>query len=114
MADWIRQIITLILQAVIGAIFVHIGAKLAGISKATFMKAFEVALIGAILALILGLISGWGALLAFILVIAVIKYVYNTSWSKAIIAWILYIVVIIIVVVVLGVLIGAAFYFALT
>lgn len=114
MVNWTVQIGNLIISVIIGTIFIHIGAKLAKISDATILKAFEVALIGAILALILGLVSFWGSLLALILVIAIIKYVYSTTWGKAFIAWILYIIVFIIVMVVLAVIIGVATYMALT
>ena len=113
LVDWTGQILTLLISAIIGTIFVHIGAKLAKISDATIMKAFEVALIGAILSMILGLIIPLGGLIGFILVIAVIKYIYDTSWGKAIVAWIIYIVVLIIVIVILGVIIGAALFMAM-
>lgn len=112
MVNWTGQILTLIISAIIGAIFIHIGAKVARIADATFLKAFEAALIGAILALILGLLTSWGSIIAFILVIAVIKFVYNTTWGKAFIAWLIYIIVIIIVIVIIVVLVGAALFMA--
>lgn len=112
MVDWTSQIFTLIFSAIIGSIFIYIGAKVAKIEDATFLKAFEAALIGAILALILGLITTWGSIIAFILVIAVIKFVYNTSWGKAFIAWLVYFIVLIIIVVIIVVIIGAALFMA--
>ena len=113
MVDWVSQIGGLVLYTIVGTIFIHIGAKIAKIDGATIMKAFEVALIGAILALILGLITAWGGLIAFILVIVIIKYIYNTTWGKSVLAWIIYIVVLIIVAVVVGIILGAAFFMAL-
>jgi hypothetical protein len=108
LVDWTSEILRLIVTVIVGTIFIHIGAKLAKISNATIMKAFEVALIGAILSMILGFIIPLGGLIGFILVIAVIKYIYDTSWGKAIVAWILFIIVIIVVIVILGVIAGAA------
>ncbi len=110
MVDWTGQIVGLIVIAIIGTIFIHIGAKLARISNATIMKAFEVALIGAILYVILSNIISLGGLIGFILVIAVIKYIYNTSWGKAFVAWILFIIVIIVVILILGTILGVALF----
>lgn len=96
--DITSAIISIILWTIIGGIFIYIGAKLAKISDATFLKAFEAAFIGAILSLILTYISPvYGGIIAWILVIPIIKYVYNTTWVKAFIAWIIYFIVLIIV-----------------
>jgi len=111
LVDWTSAIINLILGAIIGAIFIHIGAKLAKIDGATFMKAFEVALIGAILSLIFSYASAtYGSIIAWILVIPVIKFIYDTTWGKAIIAWIIYFIALVIVVaLIVALIVGAAF-----
>ncbi|MBU7047039.1 MAG: hypothetical protein HXS54_11455 [Theionarchaea archaeon] len=110
LVDWTGQILGLIIIAIIGTIFIHIGAKLAGISNATITKAFEVALIGAVLFVILNNIISIGGLIGLILLIAVIKYIYDTSWGKAIVAWILFIIVIIVVIVILVTIAGVTIF----
>lgn len=96
--DITTAILNIILSTIIGGIFIYIGAKVAKISDATFLKAFEAAFVGAILSLILTYISPlYGGIIAFILVWPVIKYIYNTTWVKAFIAWIIYFIVLIIV-----------------
>ncbi|MBU7012560.1 MAG: hypothetical protein HXS46_17905 [Theionarchaea archaeon] len=104
MVDWTTLGIGFIVNLIVGTIILHIAASLVKIDDATIVKAFMVALIAAILSAILGLAGVWGGLVAFILVIAIIKFIYDTSWLKAFITWIVYIIIVIIV----GLILGAA------
>lgn len=85
-----------ILAALIAAFFMWIGAKMAGIKEATFGKSL-IAAIGAefiiwIFSLILSVIPVIGTVIGFIVgltfAIFVIKGTYNTSFGKALVAWV--------------------------
>lgn len=99
----IAVLLLLILLLVIAAFFLWIGAKLAGIQNATFGKAVVAALVSvialAVLQVITSIIPFLGGLVGFLLGILVsiyiIKAVFDTSWGKALLAWILYVVAII-------------------
>ncbi len=99
----IAVLLLLILLLVIAAFFLWIGAKLAGIQNATFGKAVVAALVSvialAVLQVIMSIIPFLGGLVGFLLGILVsiyiIKAVFDTSWGKALLAWILYVVAII-------------------
>lgn len=96
--DITAVILNLILGTIIGGIAIYVGANLAKISDATFLKAFEAAFAGAILIVIFTYINAaYGGFIALILVLPVIKYIYNITWVKAIIPWIIYLVVMVIV-----------------
>jgi hypothetical protein len=113
MADWMTVGVGFIINLILGTIVLHIAARLAKVDGATIMKAFTAALIAAILVLILGFVHSLGGLIGFILAIVIIKYVYATSWGKAIFTWILYIILMIVIAFVLGLIIGTT-YLALT
>ncbi|MGD2247198.1 MAG: hypothetical protein PVF58_02245 [Candidatus Methanofastidiosia archaeon] len=93
-----------IVNLIVYTIVLHIAATLAKIEDTTIMKAFIAALIAAIIGLILGLVSIWGGLIALVIAIVIIKYVYDTSWGKAVLTWIIFIVVSIIIGFILGLL----------
>jgi hypothetical protein len=107
--EWVGFVINLIL----GTIVLHVAAKLVKIDDATLMKAFLVALIAAVLGLVLGYAGVIGALLALVIAIALIKFIYDVSWGKAIFAWIIYFILMIIIGIIVG-LIGFATFFALS
>lgn len=102
MAGWIAQAIGFIVVLIITAIVLHIAASLTSISGATLGKAFMIALIGAILISIFGLAGSLGSLIGVILVVAVTKYIYDTSWLKAVVVWIVYLIVSLIILFVLA------------
>jgi len=78
----------------IGAmILLFIGGKLTKIEKITFFKLFLAALVSTFLIVGLSAIHAIGTLIAVILMIAIIKYIFDTSWKKAIITWLLYFIV---------------------
>ncbi len=102
-----------IVNLILGTIILHIVASmLTKIEGATIMKALMAAVIVAILGLIFGLVSVYGSLIALIIAIVVIWWVYKTTWSKAIITWILYIVIVFIIGLILGFL-GLAVFLAM-
>jgi hypothetical protein len=78
---------------IMGTILIYIGVKVAKIESGTLLEAFEAALIGTILVLLFGKVYGPSVIIAFVLVAGVIKFVYNTSWKKAVVAWIIYFVI---------------------
>lgn len=96
MPEWIDIVLGVIIRLIVGAIILHIAAGLTGISNATLGKAFTIALVGALLAAVFGLGGPIAAFIGLILVVAVTKFVYDTSWFKAVVVWIMYIVVIIV------------------
>jgi len=108
--DWISFVVTLVL----GTIVLHVAARLVKIDDATIMKAFLVALISAILGLILGYAGTLGGLLGLIIAIVLIKFIYDTSWGKAVFAWIIYFVLLIILVFLVGMIFGVGTYLAFT
>ncbi|MBN1574309.1 MAG: hypothetical protein JW984_14010 [Deltaproteobacteria bacterium] len=79
----------------VSAIFVWIGAKLAGISGATFLRSFWAALVSSFLVWALtgigaavfgfGSIAGW--IIGVIITLFVLKIIFNTTWGKAFLAW---------------------------
>jgi hypothetical protein len=106
MTQWVTNIESTVISLIIGTVLIHLGAKVASIKNATLLKAFEVAIVGAVVGLILtilfGLVSSTlsisiGAfvflVVAFIVLVAVIKAIYNTTWLKALVTWIVYIVI---------------------
>ncbi len=96
-----------IVNLIVYTIVLHIAAILAKVEDATIMKALTVAVITAILALIFGLVTVYGGFIALIIAIALIKYFYGVTWSKAVIVWIIFLVLAIIIGVILG-LVGLA------
>jgi len=97
MPDLVTMGIGLIAFFIFGAIVLHIAAILTKISDASLGKALAVALIGAVLVQIFGLGGSWAAIIGLLLVIAVTKYVYDTSWVKAAVVWIVWLVLLIII-----------------
>jgi hypothetical protein len=100
----ISLIAFLVVALLLAAFFLWVGAKLAGIEGASFGKAILAALASVIalglLEVILSLLPRSGGLIGLLLGVLVsiyiIKAVFDTSWGKAILAWILYIVAIIV------------------
>jgi len=95
-------ILILLVSFLVAAFFLWIGAKIAKIGGATFLKALLAAFLGIIAGVILGLVPVLGWLLGIVAYIVIIKYVFNTDWVKAIIAWLISFVAAIIVELSLG------------
>ncbi|HNW26840.1 MAG TPA: hypothetical protein PKN50_00050 [Spirochaetota bacterium] len=80
----------------LSAIFIWIGSKFAGVPNATFGKAFYAALLSSVAVWALtgaataffgiGSLAGW--LLGIIVTLGILKSVYNTEWSSALLVWI--------------------------
>ncbi|MBU7032945.1 MAG: hypothetical protein HXS53_10470 [Theionarchaea archaeon] len=104
-------LIFFIIALLITAFFIWIGAKLAGIRNASFGKAIIAALVSVIvLTLMVPLLSLTplgggllGLLLGILISVYIIKAVFDTSWGKAILAWILYVVAVVIAIVIMGI-----------
>jgi hypothetical protein len=100
-----------IIGLLITAFFLWIGVKLAGITGASFGKAVIAAVLSVIATIILSIIlsllpfiGGFlGLLLGILVSIYIIKVVFDTSWGKALVAWILYIVAMVITILITGV-----------
>ena len=85
----------IVVATAISAIFIWIGAKLAGIDGATFLRSFWAALVSSFLVWALtgigaavfgfGTIAGW--VIGVIITLFVLKVVFNTTWGKAFLAW---------------------------
>ena len=87
--------VSIILAIILGVLFVFWGAKVAKIKYTTFWKALMAtvasSVITSLVTLFLGLLQQVGAyiglILSVVITIWVIKSVFNTTWRKAIIAW---------------------------
>ena len=90
----------------IAGLFLYFGAKLVGIENATIGKSMIAVLGGGILGAILSVVPVIGWLLGIIGFIWVIKAVFNTSWLRAFLAWIMTIVVVVITALILGAIFG--------
>lgn len=85
-----------VLAMLIATFFMWIGAKMAGVEKATFGRSFIAALGSAFLTWILSLALSFfppvgppiGFLIGLILVIFVIKGAYDTNFGKALLVWV--------------------------
>ncbi len=99
-------ILILLVSLLVAALFLWIGAKIAQIGGATFLKALLAVFLGMIAMAILALVPILGWLLGIVAYIVIIKYVFNTDWVKAIIAWLISFVAAIIVGVILGAILG--------
>ena len=98
-------IIVFVISLIVYSLLVWLGVKIAGVSKRK--RTWENAILAVILMLILIYIMGFvggtlGALLGILGSIAIIKYIYLTSWEKAVIAWVFVIIGELIVQIVLG------------
>ncbi len=80
-------ILILVVIFVVASFFLWIGAKIAQIANATFVKALLATFLGFVAGIILGLVPAIGWLLGIIAYVVIIKYVFATDWVKAIIAW---------------------------
>lgn len=97
-------VIFFIISLLITALFLWIGATLAGIKGASFGKAILTALLSVIGLTILGVFLSFipfmgdflGLLLGVLLSIFIIKAVFDTSWGKALSAWIFYVIAVMI------------------
>ncbi|WP_048058160.1 hypothetical protein [Pyrococcus yayanosii] len=111
----ILAIIVFLVALFIAGLFMYLGAKLAGIEKASIGKGMLAVLAGSILGVIVGFIFGMipilgmilGPLMAFIAYVWVVKAIFSTGWLKAFIATILAIVIEIVTFFLLGALLGA-------
>lgn len=80
-------LLILVVAFVVAAFFLWVGAKIAQIANATFVKALLATFLGLVAGIVLGFVPAIGWLLGIIAYIVIIKYVFATDWVKAIIAW---------------------------
>ena len=81
---------------VISAVFIWIGTKIAGVSGATFGKAFWAAIVTSFTVWALtgiastlfgfGTIAGW--ILGVLITLGLLKWIYKTTWGKSFLTWI--------------------------
>ncbi len=83
------------LEVAIGAVFLHLATKLLGFDKSNFLSAFTIVLMisaVSIAGFFVYAVPILALVLALVLIIAtiyLIKIVYDESWGKAILAWLL-------------------------
>lgn len=90
------MLVTAGLVVVLDSLFLHIGAKLAGVPRATFWKAVKASIACALATLLLALVfsvvlvagTGVGFLAGLLLTILVLQASYGTSFGKAFLLWI--------------------------
>jgi len=98
-------IIVFVISLIVYSLLVWLGVKIAGVSKRkrTWENAILAVILMLILIYIMGFVGGtFGVLLGILGSIAIIKYIYLTSWEKAVIAWVFVIIGELIVQIVLG------------
>lgn len=107
----------LFLTIIIGAFFVWLGAKMARVEKATFGRAFLAAIAASLASSLVGwgfsFISGpfWsivGAVIGLIVVIWVFKLIFDASWGKAFLIWLMQLVAIFLAILIAGFTFAAA------
>lgn len=84
------------LVVILDSLFLHAGAKMAGVRKATFGKAVKASIACALATLLLAIIFSWipvagtavGFLIGLALTILVLQASYNTSFGKAFLLWV--------------------------
>jgi len=90
------MIVTAFLVVVLDSLFLHIGARLAGVRRATFYTAVKASIACALSTLLLAMIfsvipvagTGVGFLIGLLLTILVLQASYSTSFGKAFLLWI--------------------------
>lgn len=85
----------IVVATAVSAVFIWFGAKVSGISGATFMKSFWAALVSSFLVWALsaiatalfgfGSIAGW--ILGLLITLVVLKMIFDTTWGKAFLTW---------------------------
>jgi hypothetical protein len=105
----------IVVATAVSAVFIWIGARLAGIDRATFVRSFWAALVSSFFVWALtgigaavfgfGSIAGW--IIGVIITLFVLKVVFDTTWGKAFLAWLFHgmaqlLVLVIVVVIVVG------------
>lgn len=106
---WGMFLVVFIISLLIAGAILLIGAKVARVENVTLGKSMLAVLAGSVLAAIILLILSiipiigriLGPILAIIAYVWVIKAIFNTTWGKAFIAWLMAVIVQIIVVVVI-------------
>ena len=84
------------LVVILDSLFLHAGAKMAGVRKATFGKAVKASIACALATLLLAIVFSWipvagtgvGFLIGLGLTILVLQASYSTSFGKAFLLWI--------------------------
>ena len=98
----LMTILIFLIAMIIDSVFLWLGAKFAKIEDASFGKAFIAALGGLIVSAVIGaIIPHIGRLLGLIAFLWIVKTVFNTDWSKAIIAWLFAIVIAIVLMIII-------------
>jgi len=88
--------VCILVATALSAFFIWIGSKFAGVPNATFGKAFYAAFLSSVAVwaltglasafLGIGSLAGW--LLGIIVTLGILKSVYDTEWSSALLVWI--------------------------
>ena len=85
-----------VISALVGGFFLMIGAKLAGIRRATFWKSVWASLLSSIatsvatglLSMMFGIGGFLGFLIGLFITLLIIRNIFDTSWSRAFVCWI--------------------------
>jgi len=81
-------VIGFVLYTIISAIFIFVGAKVAGVKNADFKKSFFAALIESVIVWVLAIPSNiFGFIIGFLISLLILKYIFKTSWGKAGLTW---------------------------
>jgi hypothetical protein len=95
-----------VIGAIVTSVFIWIGALLAGVEGAGFVRALAVAVLNAIIGGVATVVLGVGAipppvgmLIGLVITLFLIKAIFGTTWGKALLTWVFAIIAEIIVVV---------------
>lgn len=88
-------LVTAVLALILDSFFLHVGAKLAGVKRATFARAVKgsiactlsIMLLAAVFSFIPVAGTGMGFLIGLLLTVVVLQASYSTTFSKAFLLW---------------------------
>ena len=112
----ISVILVIIVGVLVQSFIIHLAAKFSGVRYATFGMAIKACLACTVLSFVLSavfsFIPGPGTILGFlisiVLTLLILKSIYNTTWGRALLIWVMQIVVLILLALVIGSLMGVA------
>ena len=115
----IGSVIQLIITVFIGAFLLHIASKILDFKSKSFGKAFSVVIIGGIvfifvryiLSSVFSLYPLIGIILGLVIYWYFIKTIYNVSWIKSILAWLISIFVSYIITIIILLIFGISIFF---
>jgi hypothetical protein len=116
---FIGSLVQLLVTIFIGALLLHFASKILDFNKRSLGKAFSVVIVGGIVFLLVRYVLSSvltiypliGIIIGLIIYWYFIKTIYDVSWGKSILAWIISIIVSYIITIIILFLIGVSIFF---